>query len=208
MELNQLKTLNVDWLGHCPTCGREEHTVSTSEGNKDYLYEDDAVKCWCGQTGVIEVGDGHAWCNWGKKEVSEWDKFNAYYREKYPEYWELLPKANHQACTHHEELFNSWVEAKSQAVPDGFMLVKKRNVIGNPKVDWLQAPKWAKYWLKDGYSNKFWWCSNRPKLEEDYLLFHGRYSAEEAPSFGFNGDWKKSMTSRKAMLEAQEQSHE
>ena len=97
-------------------------------------------------------------------------------------------------------------EAEVQAVPEGFMLVKKRNVIGNPKVDWLQAPKWAKYWLKDGYSNKFWWCSNRPKLEEDYFLFHGRYSAEEAPSFGFNGDWKKSMTSRKAMIEAQEQS--
>ncbi len=125
MELNQLKTLKIDWLGNCPTCGREEHTVSTSEGNKDYLYEDDAVKCWCGQTGVIEVGDGHAWCNWGKKEVSEWDKFNAYYREKYPEYWDLLPKANHQACTHHEELFNTWLAAKSQVVPEGFVLVPK-----------------------------------------------------------------------------------
>ena len=69
MESNQLKTLNVDWLGNCPTCDREEHVVSTSEGNKDYLYEDDAVKCWCGQTGVIETdGEGHAWCNWDDKD--------------------------------------------------------------------------------------------------------------------------------------------
>lgn len=119
MESNQLKTLKIDWLGHCPTCEREQHTVSTSEGNKDYLYEDDTVKCWCGQIGVIETdGQGHAWCNWDEKAVSEWDKFNIYYRQKYPEYWGLLPKANHQACSHHEELFNSWVTAKSQAMSE------------------------------------------------------------------------------------------
>ena len=124
MESNQLKTLNVDWLGHCPTCEREQHTVSTSEGNKDYLYEDDTVKCWCGQTGVIETdGEGHAWCNWDKKAATEWDNFNLYYRQKYPEYWDLLPKANHQACQHHEELFNTWLAAKSQAVPEGFVLM-------------------------------------------------------------------------------------
>lgn len=130
MESNQLKTLNVDWLGHCPTCAREEHMVSTLVGNKDYLYEDDTVKCWCGQTGVIEVdGQGHAWCNWDEKAVSEWDKFNIYYRQKYPEYWDLLPKANHQACSHHEELFNSWVTAKSQAVPEGFLLVSYKELL-------------------------------------------------------------------------------
>ena len=124
MEINKSKTIEINWLGNCPTCDREEHMVSTSEGNKDYLYEDDTVKCWCGQTGVIETdGEGHAWCNWDEKAVSEWDKFNIYYRQKFPEYWDLLPKANHQACQHHEELFNSWVEAKSQAVPEGFVLM-------------------------------------------------------------------------------------
>lgn len=129
MESNQLKTLNVDWLGHCPTCEREQHTVSTSEGNKDYLYEDDTVKCWCGQTGVIETdGEGHAWCNWDKKAATEWDNFNLYYRQKFPEYWDLLPKANHQACQHHEELFNTWLAAKSQAVPEGFVLVDKHQL--------------------------------------------------------------------------------
>ena len=124
MEINKSKTIEINWLGNCPTCDREEHMVSTSEGNKDYLYEDDTVKCWCGQTGLIETdGEGHAWCNWDEKAATEWDNFNLYYRQKYPEYWDLLPKANHQACTHHEELFNSWVEAKSQAVPEGFVLV-------------------------------------------------------------------------------------
>lgn len=119
MEINKSKTIEINWLGNCPTCDREEHMVSTSEGNKDYLYEDDIVKCRCGQTGVIETdGEGHAWCTWDKKAATEWDNFNLYYRQKYPEYWDLLPKANHQACTHHEELFNSWVEAKSQAVPE------------------------------------------------------------------------------------------
>ena len=119
MEINKSKTIEINWLGNCPTCDREEHMVSTSEGNKDYLYEDDTVKCWCGQTGVIETdGEGHAWCNWDKKAATEWDNFNLYYRQKFPEYWDLLPKANHQACQHHEELFNSWVEAKSQVMPE------------------------------------------------------------------------------------------
>ena len=132
MESNQLKTLNVDWLGHCPTCEREQHTVSTSEGNKDYLYEDDTVKCWCGQTGVIETdGEGHAWCNWDKKAATEWDNFNLYYRQKFPEYWDLLPKANHQACQHHEELFNTWLAAKSQAVPEKTCSIQGHEIIIN-----------------------------------------------------------------------------
>ena len=129
MEINKSKTIEINWLGNCPTCDREEHMVSTSEGNKDYLYEDDTVKCWCGQTGVIETdGEGHAWCNWDKKAATEWDNFNLYYRQKFPEYWDLLPKANHQACQHHEELFNTWLAAKSQAVPEGFVLVDKHQL--------------------------------------------------------------------------------
>jgi hypothetical protein len=133
----ELITLKIYWLGNCPTCDREEHTVSTYKGTKNHLYEDDTVKCWCGQTGVIEVDDGHAWCNWDKKDVSELDKFNNYYREKYPEYWELLPKANHQACSHHEELFNSWVAAKSKAVPEGFVLVPKASL--KVALSWMDA---------------------------------------------------------------------
>lgn len=100
----------------------------------------------------------------------------------------------------------SWQAAKAQAVPEGFVLVKKRNMIGNPNVEWLQAPKWAKYWLKDGHSNKFWWSSIRPVKDMDMNAFcwKGDYFAKEASDFSYSGPWDKSLTSRKAMIEAQE----
>ena len=180
MEINKSKTIEVNWLGNCPTCDREEHMVSTFVGNKDYLYEDDTVKCWCGQTGVIEANDeGHAWCNWDEKAATEWDNFNLYYRQKFPEYWDLLPKANHQACLHHEELFNSWVTAKSQAVPEGFVLV--------PKV------------LTHDVGVKI---SDNPEFFEVYqnILLESETSEDAAVIL--------IQTAHKAMIEAQEQSHE
>lgn len=121
-----IQKLSATWLGPCPTCERTEHKVKTIKGTKDYLYEGDEVNCWCGQTGLIETDNmGSAWCEWDVKEITEHDKFNAYYRKKYPEYWALLPSCNYQACTHHGELFNSWLNAKAQAVPEGFVLVPK-----------------------------------------------------------------------------------
>lgn len=106
--------------------------------------------------------------------------------------------------------WSAWLKAKAQAIPDGFVLVKKRNMIGNPNVDWSQAPKWAKYWLKDGHSNKYWWSSTRPVKDMDINAFCWKavYFAKEAPDFSFSGPWDKSLTSRKAMIEAQEQSHD
>ena len=97
-------------------------------------------------------------------------------------------------------------EAKAQAVPEGFVLIKKRNLIGNPNVDFLQAPRWAKYWLMDGYSKKYWWSSVRPKKDMDLLCYvwGGQHFVGEAPSFGFAGPWNESLTSKKAMIEAQE----
>ena len=119
-----IQKLSATWLGPCPTCERTEHKVKTIKGTKDYLYEGDEVDCWCGQTGLIDTdGMEGAWCEWHAKEITEYDKFNDYYRKKYPENWALLPCCNHQACTHHEELFNSWMNAKAQAVPEGFVLV-------------------------------------------------------------------------------------
>lgn len=114
-------------------------------------------------------------------------------------------------CSHTVNLsWELWQQAQKVVVPDGFVLVKKRNMIGNPNVDWLQAPKWARYWLKDGHSNKCWWSSIRPVKDMDLNAFcwKGDYFAEEAPSFNFSGSWDKSLTSRKAMIEAQEQDHE
>lgn len=97
-----------------------------------------------------------------------------------------------------------WQAAKVQAVPEGFVLVKKTNRIGNPNVDFSQAPRWAKYWLKDGHSKKFWWSSVRPKKDMDLSCFMwgGQHYVEEAPSFGFSGDWDKSLTSKTAMTAA------
>lgn len=107
-----------------------------------------------------------------------------------------------------ERLWRIWELqiAKAQAVPEGFVLVKKANRIGNPNVDFSQAPRWAKYWLKDGHSNKYWWSSTRPIKDMDLQAFcwRGDYFAEEAPSFNFAGSWDKSLTSKKAMIEPQE----
>lgn len=202
-EVMELITLKIDWLGNCPTCDREEHTVSTSEGNKDYLYEDDAVKCWCGQTGVIEVSDGHAWCNWGKKDVSEWDKFNAYYREKYPEYWELLPKANHQACTHHEELFNTWVVSKSKAVPEGFVLVPEDQAKDTERLNFLLGDnRYIRTVVQRDIENEDYEKTGEHYLFTELYWIDGWDYHENTSAQSERGAIDK------AMIEAQEQSHE
>ena len=98
-------------------------------------------------------------------------------------------------------------EAAWQArVPEGYKVVKKSQLIGNQNVDWSQAPEWANYWLKDGHSDKFWWSKSRPVKDNDLgcFVWGSGYMAEEAPSFGFTGAWDKSMTSKKAMIEAVE----
>ena len=102
--------------------------------------------------------------------------------------------------------WKAWQAAKAQALPEGYHLVKKpKPLIGHNKVDFSQAPKWAKFWLKDGYSKKCWWSSSRPKLDLDIgcFVFPLNNKPIEAPDFEFNGDWTKSITSRKAMIEAQ-----
>lgn len=103
--------------------------------------------------------------------------------------------------------WSAWLKAKAQAVPEGYHLVKKpKPLIGHNKVDFSQAPKWAKFWLKDGHSKKCWWSSSRPKLDLDIgcFVFPLNDKSIEAPDFEFNGDWTKSITSRKAMIETQE----
>lgn len=119
MDIQKVKKIKVDWLGKCPKCERTEHTASTVEGNKSYLYDGDIVECWCGQTGVIDVDSiGSAWCEWNEKPRTIIDDFNDYYREKFPNYWNVLHKNNHQACTHYFDLLNAWQVAKADAVPE------------------------------------------------------------------------------------------
>ncbi|MFW3962160.1 hypothetical protein [Acinetobacter radioresistens] len=114
----------------------------------------------------------------------------------------------------YETLNTGWVmwlrakrDAKAQAVPEGYQLVKKpRPLVGNNNVDFSQAPEWAKFWLKDGYSKRCVWSNKRPKIDVDIgcFVFPYNYQVIEAPDFGFDGDWSKSLTSRKAMIEPQE----
>lgn len=98
-------------------------------------------------------------------------------------------------------------KAQANAVPEGYKLVKKpKPLIGNKDVDFSQAPEWANFWLKDGYSKRCIWSNKRPKLDLDIgcFVFPYNYQALEAPDFGFDGDWIKSLTSRKAFSEAEE----
>jgi hypothetical protein len=126
MNIQKSKKLNIFWLGQCPRCERGEHTVTTKNGTEKQLYEGDQVECWCGQTGIIETdGAGVAWCEWDKKPRTDIDNFNDHYREKFPKNWAVLPKSNHQACTHYHDCLGVWQAAKAQTVPEGFVLVPR-----------------------------------------------------------------------------------
>lgn len=212
MDIQKLK---ISWLGQCPICERSEHHVETIKGTKDHLYEDDRVKCWCGQTGLIETDNmGSAWCEWDVKEITEHDKFNAYYRKKYPEYWALLPSCNYQACTHHGELFNSWLNAKAQTVPEGFVLVPKSE-IGHYYYDesegmYIDEPDHFLTDLDIGEAQEVK-C-------RDYFDLPSKYAAkvwdEDNQDVGtwefFNTETEANNVAAhcKAMIEAQEQSHD
>lgn len=138
-------------------------------------------------------------------------------REAFEVWWEKFHKGRQITCDYVEE-DNSysvgyanaqWVawQARAQAVPEGYQLVKKpRPLVGNNNVDFSQAPEWAKFWLKDGYSKRYLWTNKRPKIDVDIgcFVFPYNYQVIEAPDFGFDGDWSKSLTSRKAMTEKQE----
>ena len=100
------------------------------------------------------------------------------------------------------QVWEFWQSAKASVVPEGFKITKKpKPQIGNPNVDFSQAPDWVKYWLKDGHSNKCTWCDLRPKLDTDLgaFVFSSKAQFMDAPDFGFEGNWKDSITSRKAM---------
>jgi len=99
--------------------------------------------------------------------------------------------------------WSAWqARAKVQSIPDGYKLVKKPILLGNPNVDWNLAPEWAKYWFKDGYSGKCVFCSIKPKKDTDLGAFvlSGKYRVVGTSDFGYKGHWSKSMTSKKDSL--------
>lgn len=105
------KTLKIDWLGECPKCTRKTVEVFTIKGGKELIFDGDKVKCWCGQTGEIDTHDGNAWVEWDEVVISDKDNHDAYYRNKYSDYWGRLPACNHQAWEHYEVSLNSWLVA-------------------------------------------------------------------------------------------------
>lgn len=63
------------------------------------------------------------------------------------------------------------------------------------EVDWTQAPKLARWWAMDANGIANWHC------QPDVAPFTTFWLAEsvEAPTFGYEGDWKESLTARPAV---------
>lgn len=60
------------------------------------------------------------------------------------------------------------------------------------EIDWKQAPKNALWWAVDANGSANWYC------EPDVVAFTDFWYSDRkpAPAFGFNGDWRKSLTRR------------
>lgn len=62
--------------------------------------------------------------------------------------------------------------------------------------DWSQAPDWANWWTFDNAS-PYWWSDKPLKTMYDSWYCNDVYwKCEEAPSFGYTGDWRKSLRKR------------
>lgn len=62
-----------------------------------------------------------------------------------------------------------------------------------PNVDWSTAPKAARWWAMDKNGQAHWFCVPDVKPFTDFW-----FSADPvpAPTFGFSGDWIKSLVER------------
>lgn len=80
--------------------------------------------------------------------------------------------------------------------------------LGKWSPDWSQAPEWAGWWcaiMQDGIITGGWWSTHKPETIcpiGNYSCYshHGR--CEQAPSFGYSGDWKDSVTKRPKLVSA------
>lgn len=67
-----------------------------------------------------------------------------------------------------------------------------------PEVDWKQAPKQARWWAMDANGKAHWF--NEPNVASfTYFWFA---DSTEAPNFGFEGDWRKSLVERSTEAKA------
>lgn len=63
-----------------------------------------------------------------------------------------------------------------------------------PEIDWKQAPRTARWWAVDANGQARWFCTPNVAPFTDFW-----FSEEiSAPTFGFTGDWRKSLTERPA----------
>ena len=66
--------------------------------------------------------------------------------------------------------------------------------------DWSQAPEWANWWAMDENKNTRWIYSQleQPYISDIFLRWCalGMFDSEDAPSFGYTGDWRESLRKR------------
>ena len=66
--------------------------------------------------------------------------------------------------------------------------------------DWSQAPSWANWWAMDEDKKTRWIYSEleQPYTSDTFLRWFalGRFDSEDAPSFGYTGDWRNSLRKR------------
>ena len=66
--------------------------------------------------------------------------------------------------------------------------------------DWSQAPEWANWWAMDENKKTRWIYSQleQPYISDIFLRWCalGMFDSEDAPSFGYTGDWRNSLRKR------------
>lgn len=61
-----------------------------------------------------------------------------------------------------------------------------------PQIDWTKAPKGARWWAVDANGHAHWFCAPNVAAFTDFWYSEPLL----APDFGFEGDWRESLTER------------
>lgn len=67
--------------------------------------------------------------------------------------------------------------------------------MSHPGVDWDQAPKLARWWAVDADGKAHWYCA--PNVVPFTNFWHAE--SKEAPTFGYVGNYKTSLTERSSV---------
>ncbi|MCA8017718.1 hypothetical protein [Burkholderia metallica] len=66
-----------------------------------------------------------------------------------------------------------------------------------PQIDWKKAPKGARWWAVDANGQAHWFLAPNVAAFTDFWFSEPKL----APTFGFTGDWRKSLTERPGLSE-------